>query len=202
MQPKFASYLTENKRVEIRGLVQSVIDHLGSADVALDDRHGPKLYARFLKGLLNAPMAKGDQTSASGKGGARAKSRRPKSASSNNAHDPFYDTPPPVDHGSPATAHSLSPPPSQAALSFDQFAPPAGGLDPFAPVASIPGAYGLGSSANGLDMNVSMDFFNPPLPFDSEILQSMQSLADQSNWQDVALPSTSRLVSFLACWSY
>jgi len=32
------------------------------------------------------------------------------------------------------------------------------------------------------------DFFQPPLPFDDHILQSMQSLSDPSGWQDITLP--------------
>jgi hypothetical protein len=52
--------VTNVKRTEIRRLVKSVIDHLGSTEIAIDERHTPKLYARFLKGLLNAPMAKVD----------------------------------------------------------------------------------------------------------------------------------------------
>lgn len=73
-------------------------------------------------------------------------------------------------------------------MSFDQFAPPGGAIDPFAPVSALSSDI-VGSAPNPLDMNVSMsDFFSPPLPFDNEILQSMQSLTNQNVWQDVALP--------------
>ncbi|KAJ7067184.1 hypothetical protein C8F01DRAFT_1365332 [Mycena amicta] len=52
LQPKFSSYLTIDKRQEIRRLVREVISILGSPDVSVDESHGPNLYARFLEGLL------------------------------------------------------------------------------------------------------------------------------------------------------
>lgn len=44
---------------------------------------------------------------------------------------------------------------------------------------------------NTLDMaNVNMsDFFHPPLPFDNDIMQGMQSFTDPALWQEMtALP--------------
>ncbi|OSX58940.1 hypothetical protein POSPLADRAFT_1049102 [Postia placenta MAD-698-R-SB12] len=58
LQPKYAQHLSRERRVEIRDLVQRVIDLLSSPEVAIDDRHGPKLYSRFLQGLLATPMAR------------------------------------------------------------------------------------------------------------------------------------------------
>ncbi|KAJ6570517.1 hypothetical protein DFH09DRAFT_1261132 [Mycena vulgaris] len=118
LQPKFAPYLTDLQRQEIRGLVKSVIDLLGSPEVSVDDKHGPSLYARFLKGLLAAPLAKSDS--------ARPRRvRRPNSARQDSDSS----------HASPTTSESLSPAPTTAALSFDRFAPPPGGsIDPFIPL--------------------------------------------------------------------
>jgi hypothetical protein len=89
-----------------------VIDLFSSSDVALDDRHGPKLYARFLKGLLNASLT----TSA----GSRHETRQ----SSIVTEDDIHSSP-------LAGTNSLSPPPSKASMSFDQFAPAGGVVDPF-----------------------------------------------------------------------
>jgi len=58
LQPKFAAYLTHDQRLQIREKVQNVINLLGSPDVAIDSRHGPKLYSRFLESLLATPMAR------------------------------------------------------------------------------------------------------------------------------------------------
>lgn len=183
LQPKFSSYLTVEKRSEIRQMVQSVINLLGSPDIAIDDRHGPKLYSKFLKGLLAAPMARLDPSSSSN---ANHKARRPK---------PSVQTPglasgmsfTAVDHPSPSTSASLSPPPRETALSFDAFAP-VGPIDPFAPdVAGSSHALHVGTD-DGTGMDMMSDFFQPPLPFDENILHSFQSLTDPSGWQDTALP--------------
>ncbi|KAJ6494758.1 hypothetical protein C8R47DRAFT_381452 [Mycena vitilis] len=164
LQPKFASYLPTDKRQEIRGLVKKVIDLLGSPDVSVDDKHGPNLYARFLKGLMAAPLVKGEP-----------KQRRP---ARTNSGQPMDSDSTPSSHASPDTSHSLSPPPTTAALSFDRFAPPLNaGVDPFMPLAA-----GEGNSL-GLEADSSPpDFFPPSLPYHQDPLQGMQSLA--TGWPD------------------
>jgi len=184
--------------VEIRGLVQKVIDLLGSPEVAIDDRHGPKLYSRFLEKLLAKPMARLDPVSPPAAANAalpRIKQRPPKS-SSGQTPDPAagaFEIPTTVyNHPSPSTSSSLSPPPTEAALSFDSFAP-VGAIDPFAPEStvtsmSVNSASTDGTAVGGLMMNE--EFFQPPLPFDDHIVQSLQSLTDPSGWQDISLPGT------------
>lgn len=175
-------------------MVQSVINLLGSPDIAIDDRHGPKLYSKFLKGLLAAPMARLDPSSSSN---ANHKARRPK---------PSVQTPglasgmsfTAVDHPSPSTSASLSPPPRETALSFDAFAP-VGPIDPFAPdVAGSSHALHVGTD-DGTGMDMMSDFFQPPLPFDENILHSFQSLTDPSGWQDTALPGMYIKPCYLIC---
>ncbi|PPR05790.1 hypothetical protein CVT24_006845 [Panaeolus cyanescens] len=151
LQPKFATYLAPQTRVEIRALVQRVIDLLGSPEVAIDERHGPKIYSRFLEKLLAKPMARLDPMSPGSSPNMslpRSKaSRRTKSASGSthwasgpgsagiggsfaqppdSASSQTFELPPvPSSHPSPATSTSLSPPPMDAALSteFDVFVP-------------------------------------------------------------------------------
>lgn len=53
MQPRYAGYLDQQQRDEIRQKVQRMINLLGSPEVAIDDHHSPKLYSRFLQGLLD-----------------------------------------------------------------------------------------------------------------------------------------------------
>jgi hypothetical protein len=176
----------------MRTLVKKTVDHLGSPDIAVDNRHGPKLYAKFLEGLLAAPIARSDSSESN----IRKKiSRRPKSATS--------QSPEPVDvqaaasgamttspQTSPQTAHSIersspSPKPSRAALSFDLFAPILAGCDPFAP-ASARNRNATGSvdhNQNGLAMGTA-DFFNQP-SFDDTFMQSMHALPsdDSMVWE-------------------
>ncbi|KAJ7593031.1 hypothetical protein C8J56DRAFT_1023845 [Mycena floridula] len=180
LQPKYASHLEPETRTEILQLIQSAIDFLSSPEVAIDERHGPKVHARFLRGLL----AKVDKPSRSRKG-----SRRPKSSSSSAAPSPG------LRHESPAsTANSLSPPALDSVLpSFDhQFSPP-NGQEYFQP-----SNYGQQPMSNSnLEMNVNMsDFFYPPLSFDPDIMDSMASLTDPV-WQDMAsIPGFNLMAQF------
>lgn len=130
--------------------------------MSIDDKHGPNLYARFLKGLLAAPLAKVVQ-------------RRPVRSNSGQPMDPDST---PSNHTSPDTSHSLSPPPTTAALSFDRFAPPLGaGVDPFMPLATGP------ADGDGLGLDTSApDFFPPSLPYNQDPMQGIQSLT--TGWPD------------------
>ncbi|KAF8986590.1 hypothetical protein BDQ17DRAFT_1436191 [Cyathus striatus] len=173
LQPKFAAYLSIEQRVEIRGLVQKVVDLLGSAEIAIDERHGPKLYSRFLKNLLAAPMARTDPMSPGALSGASLPRQRSRAQKSTSGQTPVQ---------SPEAARdSLSPPPNQAILSFDTFAP-MGATDPYA--HEVNGTSSI-NDLNGLGIN----FFQPELPqYDNDIMQSMQSLADPSTWSDMNMP--------------
>ncbi|KAJ7472669.1 hypothetical protein FB451DRAFT_1469579 [Mycena latifolia] len=160
LQPKFASYLTGDKRKEVRGLVKSVINLLASPEVSVDDKHGPRLYARFLEGLLAAPLAKRQRRPAA------VRSDSNSNANQAMATDGGDSTP--SSAASPASAHSLSPAPTTAALSFDSFAPPLGGsVDPFMPLA-VPAA----------DPSVPNYPVFPPTMSYNDAVQGMQARPD------------------------
>lgn len=52
LRPEFADLLSMTQEVEIFDLIGRLIQTLSSYEIAIDDRHTPKLYARFLAGLL------------------------------------------------------------------------------------------------------------------------------------------------------
>ncbi|KAI0093578.1 hypothetical protein BDY19DRAFT_260419 [Irpex rosettiformis] len=52
LRPKFLPLLTVEQCAEIVGLVQALIKILSSNDVAIDGRHSPALYSKFLRSLL------------------------------------------------------------------------------------------------------------------------------------------------------
>jgi hypothetical protein len=198
LQPKFASYLTLKQRINIQTKVQSVIDLLGSPDIAVDDRHGPKLYSRFLQKLLARPMAKLDPTSPGSLSNAflpsRVKASRPTDLFFGNGHAPDAKTYVDYnnfasDYPSPTTSSSLSPLPTEAALSFDQFAP-VGGIDPF--VSNM----GVTSSDPSNTSSLLGELLQPSLPFDDDIMQSMQSMSDPNVWQDISLPGFNWMTQF------
>ncbi|KAI5992997.1 hypothetical protein EDD15DRAFT_2268871 [Pisolithus albus] len=68
LQPKYAHYFLPERREEIRILVQEAVDLLGSPEVAIDERHAPMLYSRFLAGLLANMTADAPSGAGSGSG--------------------------------------------------------------------------------------------------------------------------------------
>lgn len=133
-------------------------------------------------------MAKLDPTSPGSSSNAslpsRTKPSRPSRPYYGNGQVPSSKTP--FDYNnfipdcpSPTTSSSLSPPPTEAALSFDQFAP-VGGIDPFAP--------NMVTSTDASFAPSMGEMFQPSLPFNEDIVQSMQSMTDPNVWQDISLP--------------
>ncbi|KAG2018650.1 priB protein, variant 3 [Coprinopsis cinerea AmutBmut pab1-1] len=53
LRPEFSSLLKKDEENEIFELIGRLIQTLSSPKIAIDDRHTPKLYARFLAGLLS-----------------------------------------------------------------------------------------------------------------------------------------------------
>ncbi|KAF9560574.1 hypothetical protein CPC08DRAFT_762610 [Agrocybe pediades] len=53
LRPEFSSFLEKEQENEIFDLIGRLIQTLSSPKIAIDDRHTPKLYARFLAGLLS-----------------------------------------------------------------------------------------------------------------------------------------------------
>ncbi|GJJ08038.1 hypothetical protein Clacol_002245 [Clathrus columnatus] len=53
LRPRFSSVLEPHQKESIINLVKRLIDVLGSDEVAIDERHTPKLYAKFLTKLLD-----------------------------------------------------------------------------------------------------------------------------------------------------
>ncbi|KAJ8689224.1 hypothetical protein PTI98_013267 [Pleurotus ostreatus] len=53
LRPEFSQLLSKGQETEIFELIGRLIQTLSSPQIAIDDRHTPKLYARFLAGLLS-----------------------------------------------------------------------------------------------------------------------------------------------------
>ncbi|KAH9929980.1 uncharacterized protein B0H18DRAFT_1117054 [Fomitopsis serialis] len=175
LQPKYSVYLSREQRVEIKDLVHRVIDLLGSPEVAIDDRHGPKLYARFLQGLLNTPMARIDHSPSS----LKRDSRRSKTTSI--ASSPS--------HASTSARQSLSPAPdSTSTQSSPKPHTPPPTLSPTIFSSTIT-ATSASQMSHPMSSQLAASSFSapmsPPLFFDSELIQSMQSV---DVFPDVVLP--------------
>jgi len=189
LQPKFATYLSREKRLEIRGLVQTVADLLGCPEIAIDDRHGPKLYSRFLKGLLATPLANVELSpnammnanSLPPRRLARAhkssseRSRSYSSANKSNTTSPSISNAAPL---SPTLPDYLS----DTAVTVT-------GVNPSSMTQSqyTNGSALLSQNDTASATNI-FDWLPTPLPFDSELLQSMQSVQNSVWGHDVSLP--------------
>ena len=90
--------------------------------------------------------------------------RRTKTTASPVSSDGATTASPPV-----AARSSLSPPPNGDALSFENFAPLRGAVDPFAHGTQV----GI-QNAMGLEMSNMADLFNPPLSIDTQIMDTLQ----------------------------
>ena len=140
-------------------------------EVAIDDKHGPKLYSRLLKGLLatvklDAPYP-----------GRRTPSHTRKPSSRNSSLLSPSASPPSTSSTSPTR-------PTVTHLNISQIQAEDGRSSP-----ADGSSGGSPSSMQGLHVQ---EFFAPPLPFDGELLHSMQDLTSSTEWDGMALPGTHR----------
>jgi len=52
LSPECQRFITKNLEAEIYHIIERLINTIGSPQIAIDDRHTPKLYSRFLANLL------------------------------------------------------------------------------------------------------------------------------------------------------
>jgi len=62
LKPEFSSFLLKEQENEIFELIGRLIHTLSSPKIAIDDRHTPKLYARFLASLVSRHRRDGAST--------------------------------------------------------------------------------------------------------------------------------------------
>lgn len=160
LHPKFVRHVSGEQRREIRALVERVVAVLGSPQVAIDDRHAPKLYSQFLQGLLNTPMAVVDISSPTSFNNAlpRSRSRKSRNGSKNSGLDQG-------DYMTSASSNaSMSSPPANFSMSnggnsFNQM-----------PTRS----HHVATNQSTPEM--------PPVAFDNDFLASMQQSTDPYLW--------------------
>jgi len=166
LQPKYTTYLSSEQRAEIVRTVERAVEFHGSSDISVDDRHGPRLYSRFMGGLLEAVKAPPTKPS-------RTRSKR--KTSGLPASEPLANPVPPPKATHLISANYFDPLPTRTITPFDHFALPTE-VDPSA---------SAGGSALGL---TASEFFYSPLPFDRDLVESMQSLTSLPEMHDASLP--------------
>lgn len=168
LHPKYIPVFTQEQRQESYNLIQRVIDALGSPEIAVDDRHGPKLYSKLLTGLLatvklDAPYP-----------GRRGLSHARKLSSRNS---------PSLASSSPSRSSASPLMPSTAQLSNSQIKQIQADDG-----QNSPGDGSFGDSPSSMKGLNVQEFFAPPLPFDGELLHSVQNLTNSTEWEGAALP--------------
>ncbi|KAF8271195.1 hypothetical protein EI94DRAFT_1797367 [Lactarius quietus] len=167
LQLKYASYISLELRADIIRTVERAVEFLGAPDIGVDDRHGPRLYSRFLGGLLE--RVKTPPTTSF----RQSRSKRKSPGFSATVHHANHS--PPVTRPTAANLNYFEPLPKRTTTPFDHFAFPS---------ESDPSAL---ASTSALGLTAS-EFFYAPLPFDRDLLESMQSLSSLPGIHDAMLP--------------
>ena len=140
-------------------MVEDVAELLGGPDIAIDERHGPMMYSRFLKGLLEMPQADVDHSPTSLKRAQRLSPEEDDSVARQGLESPI----PPVEISppSPQPGQRMQPASVDDSQMFD-------GLQ-------------YGEHFGSQPVNAA-ELCSPPLPFDADMVQSMQQSLASTPW--------------------
>ena len=176
LQPKYSQYFTSERRQEIRTLVQEAVDLLGAPEVVVDDKHGPKLFSRFLAGLLATQSVNPNTLSPSSSKSMQLRRTGSRSkAASGKGKDPDGSSSSSPLHSYGAGPELLSP------LTITEFPSPAQQSSSF-------GGNSRGQSPFiGLGLQTADVFQGASMLVDQDLLDSMQFLSDPV-WQDTSVP--------------
>jgi len=182
LRPKFSFMMREDREQEIVQLVQRLINLLSSEEVAIDDRHTPKLYSRFLADVLAKHKAnkttKESQAPppASGSNGAIQNGETRNTSTSTSA---FAFASGPMD---------VTPePPMYALPQLELNQPPLGSMDP----ASQGWMYDFFGTQSTMDGGAPVGMGMGQAPQDDGMLMSMAAITDPRFWEQGTMPGFS-----------
>ncbi|KAF8530244.1 fungal-specific transcription factor domain-containing protein [Hysterangium stoloniferum] len=172
LRPDFAGIVNRSHKDHILSLVRRLIRLLGSPEIAVDDRHTPKLYSRFLSGLVarySTRKPKGEAGSKVPEGTAPKQNRNNNPAPDPNAGSNVQQN---VTQTSPAHLLNVSDAQYQNQYGHQQ-------------VSMSPEAYSSPSSINNYQFDEPM-----PLPevVPEDFLASMQAINNPGWWENVMMP--------------
>ncbi|TCD66046.1 hypothetical protein EIP91_001854 [Steccherinum ochraceum] len=175
LRPEFSSLITRQQHDEIFDIIGRLIQTFSSEELAIDERHTPKLHARFLTGLLSkhrkdvSAAAKQMQQQQppqqqSVAGGS------PPSHSQSSSPDPTYAPPPP--------------PPQQ------QQPPPTGGMGQSQQPMYTENNYVYADAPGPDPAQAQQQQYGEPMVegFDDELLGALQVLKTPGYWQTMMMP--------------
>jgi hypothetical protein len=175
LRPEFSKLLSTEEEAEILKLISRLIQALSSPKVAIDDKHTPKLYARFLATLLARHRREG--------------ATRQRTTSATNNFEPPSSAPR-NDVQILATRtdevmtqiHRVSGPPQSSDVTMNFFSDPSG-PNVYTPEVT----FADGSSP----FNINDILMENNILSEEEILATMQSIKNPSWWQNMMLPGFS-----------
>jgi len=176
LQPKYSQYFTYERRQEIHTLVQEAVDLLGAPEVVVDDKHGPKLFSRFLAGLLATQNVNPDTLSPSSSKNVHL--RRNGSRSKVKGKDPS---------GSSSSSPLRSYGPGSELLSPPSFSESSSPAQQVVPLEGNSRGHSPSTVNLGLGLYAADIYQGAPMPVDQELLDSIQFLSDPV-WQDTTMP--------------
>ncbi|KAF5376493.1 hypothetical protein D9615_008666 [Tricholomella constricta] len=182
LRPEFSSLLSKEQETEIFDLIGRLIQTLSSPEIAIDDRHTPKLYARFLAGLLSRHRRDGATVGR------------------------LHPQPPPSNQSSAQGVLRTSAPPSSSTFSV---APPQGGQNPMhegyntgsynqaagkmdtTPIYQPEATFSAVTGAIHFGSDLGLGAFGSNGVSDEEMLATMQALKNPAWWENMMMPGFS-----------
>ncbi|PFH48536.1 hypothetical protein AMATHDRAFT_65250 [Amanita thiersii Skay4041] len=186
LRPEFSKLLPKEEETEVFDLIGRLIQTLSSSKIAIDDRHTPKLYARFLAGLLSRHRRDGATVGRLHTAPAPHNQMPPPSGTAATLTSPassgtnMPDTP----QSYPAASPTKNGPGRET--SFSIYDKPAETII-YRPEATFTAS--TGPIVFGSDFDVSMLGANGVS--DEEMLATMQAIKSPTFWDDMMMPGFS-----------
>ncbi|RDB22039.1 Protein priB [Hypsizygus marmoreus] len=184
LRPEFSNLLAKDQETEIFDLIGRLIQTLSSPEIAIDDRHTPKLYARFLAGLLSRHRRDGATVG-------RLHPQPPPSS-----HSSSQGFMPQSSGASSTSTFSISQ--SQGAHDQGQgqgyntgsFSHAVGTMDT-TPIYQPEATFSAGTGAIHFGSDLGLASFGSGGVSDEEMLATMQALKNPAWWQNMMMPGFS-----------
>ncbi|KAJ7086357.1 hypothetical protein B0H15DRAFT_346044 [Mycena belliarum] len=176
LRPEFSQLMAKERETEVFDLIGRLIQTLSSPEIAIDDRHTPKLYARFLAGLLSRHRRDGATVG-------RTQPQPPPSQTVIGSSSSEYGR-----HSVPSSTFTVAPMPGAGApLDPEPAAHGYGNVfaqsEHITPPIYHPEATYSGPIQYGVEMDLGMS-----LPDEDQMLAAMQTLKNPAWWDNMMMP--------------
>jgi len=181
LRPEFSHLMAKEQETEVFDLIGRLIQTLSSSEIAIDDRHTPKLYARFLAGLLSRHRRDGATVG-------RLQPQPPPSQSIGGSSSSEYGR---QSRSGTSSTFTMSPMPGAGASLAPEHGVP--GYNVYAPSEKLntpvyrpEATYSGGPVQYGVEMDLGTG-----LPDEEQMLAAMQALKNPAWWDNMMMPGFS-----------